>query len=296
VGEYYVESEAKIVSENGTEFFFQAHSMSHGWVKPHIHTAVEMLYITAGSFQIFAENIEYTLSAGEAILFRSHTLHRVRALEEGSGYYVLKWHPSFILGISSAENGAAYLLKLAQRRETAKVAWSRAECEKNGIAAGMARLSREWDGQAYGADIAIKAAAAELLLFLLRDMAGAHETREEGSMPREQLTRRIYDVTVYIHKHYAEELTAEECARRAVMSYSYFSRSFKRLTGKSFKNYLAAVRIDHAEKALLATERPITEIATACGFNSVAYFSATYKALKGMTPSEARAVGRRMEA
>ncbi len=288
MSEYYVESEAKIMSENGTEFFLQTFSLAGGQVNPHIHSAVEMLYVAHGAFQFFAENRELRLGEGEAILFRSHTIHRACPLAEGSSYYVLKWHPSFILSISSAAQGVAYLLRLAQYHESAKVAWSREECERSGLAACIARLTREEREQGYGGDIAKRIAAAEILLILLRDIESMQPTAQLPDAMQSSLARRIYDTTVYVQKHYAEELSAEECARRAAMSYSYFSRSFKRLTGKPFKDYLAAVRIRHAEKALLTTDKPITEIATACGFNSVAYFSATYKRLQGVTPTAVR--------
>jgi len=74
----------------------------------------------------------------------------------------------------------------------------------------------------------------------------------------------------------------------AYMSYSYFSRCFYRITGKSFKEYLNLTRINRAEKAILTTDKSVTEIAGDCGFNSVSYFISTYKKLKGVTPLSLR--------
>jgi len=91
-----------------------------------------------------------------------------------------------------------------------------------------------------------------------------------------------------LFKHYAEDLTMEECSRMCFMSYSYFSKKFKQITGKTFKNYLLATRINHAQKLLMTTEKPITQISSECGFNNVSYFSALYKKMKGMSPSIVR--------
>ena len=138
----------------------------------------------------------------------------------------------------------------------------------------------------YGSDIAIRISAAEIVLALLRDTE--QQLLPPADAQNENLIRRIYDAIVYINKHYAEDITAESCSRYVFLSYSYFSRSFKRITGHTFKDYLILTRLNHAEKELVSTEKPITEIASGCGFNSVSYFIAMYKKLKGTTPSAFR--------
>ena len=76
----------------------------------------------------------------------------------------------------------------------------------------------------------------------------------------------------------------QDCSRVACMSYSYFSRSFRAITGKNFKEYLNQIRVAHAEKALLTTDRSVTEVANHCGYDNVSYFISVYKHLKGETP------------
>ena len=203
-------------------------------------------------------------------------------------YYVLKLHPSLILAISSHEQGALYLLKLAIFNDSSKILWSRDECKSFGISRIFEHLLDEYREERYGYDIALKTYGVQVLLSVMRTLEerGVGTDIEEGN--NEKLYRRIYDAIIYINKHYAEDITARDCARELFMSYSYFSRSFKRMTGKSFTDYLIGVRINRAEKALLSGEKPITEIAVECGFNNTAYFSAVYKKLKGLSPTVAR--------
>jgi len=68
------------------------------------------------------------------------------------------------------------------------------------------------------------------------------------------------------------------------MSYSYFSRSFRRVTGLSFKKYLNQTRINRAEQMLLTGNGSVSEIAMECGYNSISYFISVYKSIKGTTP------------
>ena len=72
------------------------------------------------------------------------------------------------------------------------------------------------------------------------------------------------------------------------MSYSYFSRCFKNVTGKTFKEYLNMVRINHAQRLLATTTLSVTQVALECGYNNISYFIAVYKSLKGETPLSSR--------
>lgn len=287
--EYYVEPEIKTVTETGIEFFYQNIDSTDIIVHPHIHTAVEILFIDKGHFRVFADNQEYILSPGDTILFRSHTIHKVFALSKGkSGYYVLKIKPGNVLDFASRNLGSSYLLRLSLSNKNEKTVWQKNECDSIGLTELLECLISESAKQSYGSDIAMKLCSAKVLLLMLRDIEKEHSISKLSDSLDENLVRRIYNSIVYINSNYAEELTAEECGKLQYMSYSYFSRSFKRITGMCFKDYLNMTRINHAEKALLSSNKTITQISAECGFNNVSYFISTYKRFKGVTPAAFR--------
>lgn len=286
MSEFYVEKENQIISQTGMEFFRFEFDDCKRLVRPHIHSAVEILLIVEGRFRVYSENREHIATEGETVLFRPNTIHRIYQESDSGSYYVLKLHPSFLSGIMSEAHATACLLRLALWNDESRIAWSREESEKLGILALRDRLITEANSEDDCSELARKLYGAEILLIILRQI-GSNKDPATGEA-NEQLLRRMYDAIVYVNKHYAEEITAEDCSRRLYMSYSYFSRKFKEITGKSFKSYLTATRINHAEKALLSTEKPITQIAMECGFNNLAYFSSIYKKLKGVSPSAAR--------
>lgn len=90
----------------------------------------------------------------------------------------------------------------------------------------------------------------------------------------------------YISENYNSDLSLEFLARKFSMSPSYFSKQFKNITGVGLNEYINVSRISRAEKLLLKTNRPITEIATECGFNDSNYFAAVFKKIKGTTPKK----------
>lgn len=285
--EYRYEQEHAVITKTGIEFFLQKMPNSVGRVNPHVHSAIEILYIVKGKFRMFADDTEVVVGEGCTVLFRSNTVHKIFPLSPGeSFYYVLKIKPTLIMDFSSPDERGSYLMDLALGTGDRKVMWTAKEAEDSGISAEILKIANEAEQQDYGYDIAMKAGAARVLLAILRDTRPI-ESRLDCGLSENNI-RRIYDVTVYINSHYGENLTASDCASRAIMSVSYFSRCFAKVTGKSFKDYLNTVRVSHAEKALATTDRSVTEIAADCGFSNVSYFISVYKKLKGITPLAAR--------
>lgn len=289
---YRVEAEQEPIARTGIEFFYYDFREHKKQVSPHIHSAVELLYIKRGQFQIFADDREILIGEGDTVLLRSNTIHRIYAQQDGDvGYYVFKFSPDFLMGLAAPENRGAYLLQLALDKKDGRLIWTAEESEKNGLHTAFGCMINALESPSCAADVAMKLGATSVILSLLRDLIKDTQEVSAGDLPGEEAVRRIYEVTVYLNEHYADSISAADCAAMAYMSYSYFSRCFARVTGKSFKEYLNVTRINRAEKAILTSDKSVTEIAGDCGFNSVSYFISTYKRLKGTTPLSLR--GRR---
>jgi transcriptional regulator GlxA family with amidase domain len=52
--------------------------------------------------------------------------------------------------------------------------------------------------------------------------------------------------------------------------------------------YLADVRLNHAKILLTTTEQPVTDIAFACGYNSLEHFTTAYKRKFKTSPGQQR--------
>ncbi len=98
---------------------------------------------------------------------------------------------------------------------------------------------------------------------------------------------RIKKVLYYIANHYHEPLTVQNMAEMVNLSDMYFGNLFKKETGISFRSLLTSIRINHAEEMLYSGEFKINEIAEACGFSDVFYFSRLFKENRGFAPSQA---------
>jgi AraC-like DNA-binding protein len=94
----------------------------------------------------------------------------------------------------------------------------------------------------------------------------------------------------YINSHFREELSLDDVAEFAGFSRYYFSRSFKKQTGYSFKDYLCQKRLQVAMDLLIRSNCSMREVAIESGFGSVATFNRVFREKKGCTPTQYRAI------
>lgn len=261
------------------EFFLQSNVKNKLACDAHIHNAVELIYVNEGSYTVTLDDVCYEIIEGDLVLFCSEAVHYIVTGEsECNSYYVIKIPPSFFIGMATNDAAVEYAMRFAFNRKENKCLWHRDELEKNKMKNVLDELINEYEDEKYASEIAIKLKIMELLLAILRDDAF------ELIPANYQIYRLIYSVMCYIQEKYAEDIDEKELAKGCGMSYSYFSRSFKRITGMTFKNYLNRTRIGKAEQFILQNGGSISEAASACGYNSISYFISVYRAIMGKTP------------
>jgi len=99
---------------------------------------------------------------------------------------------------------------------------------------------------------------------------------------------RINKVFTYIQKQSADGLSLRKAAELVHLSDSAFCKFFKRVTGRTFSDYVNDIRTGNACRLLTETDRTIGEVAHASGFESLTYFNRVFLKKKGMTPGAFR--------
>ena len=103
-------------------------------------------------------------------------------------------------------------------------------------------------------------------------------------------SRRVAKVKDYISNHYAEDLRLEDLAALVGMAPSAFSRFFRQHTNRTLSDYIIDIRLGNAARLLVDTTTSISEICYACGFNNLSNFNRIFKARRGNTPRDFRAL------
>ena len=93
-------------------------------------------------------------------------------------------------------------------------------------------------------------------------------------------------ITIYLTKNYCNDIKANDIGDAVGLHPDYANHIFKKAFGTTISDYIAELRIAHAQRKLLTTDMSITDIAYECGFNSIARFNATFFKKIQCTPRE----------
>lgn len=91
---------------------------------------------------------------------------------------------------------------------------------------------------------------------------------------------------LYIEQNYSKDIVLDEVSRYLQISPYYFSKLFKKRTGKNFIEYLTSVRIEKAKELLRNSSKSMKEICMEVGYSDANYFSRTFKKNVGLSPTE----------
>ena len=132
-----------------------------------------------------------------------------------------------------------------------------------------------------------------LLLEILQELAETNDYHllcEHGFSHKLNYTHseRINIVYKYIQDHYREKISLADIAARLNMTEEYFSRFFSRMMKKSFFEFLNEYKINRACKLLIESDKQVSEICYASGFESIPFFYRQFKKFKKVQPKNYR--------
>jgi len=99
-------------------------------------------------------------------------------------------------------------------------------------------------------------------------------------------SKRLDGVLKFISDHYADSISLDEVSGVACMTPNSFCRFFKKMTSKSYTQYLNEVRIHNASRLLAQESMNVTEVCDTVGYKSITHFNRQFKQIMGQTPSQ----------
>ena len=100
----------------------------------------------------------------------------------------------------------------------------------------------------------------------------------------------VEQMKLYIQNNFQKNISIELLSNLFYLNRSYCSSIFKERTGQNFTDYLNTLRIEHAKKLLVSTNKKNTQIALDSGYPNVKYFYRIFKKKTKMTPEAYRAL------
>ena len=126
---------------------------------------------------------------------------------------------------------------------------------------------------------------AELLFVLSWKETSKIKKKPSVSKSRAELAK---NVAAYLCENTNRKVTCEELSEHFHMSSSNIRSSFKAVYGIPVSSYIRTYKIQCASSLLIKTNKPITEIAGECGYDTPGKFSAAFKEIMGESPHDFR--------
>ena len=123
--------------------------------------------------------------------------------------------------------------------------------------------------------------AIERILILVSRHSTSNQLQSNNLLP---LHTGIRKALFYLQNHFREPIDLRTIAGIANLAPHYFSELFHTQVGKTFQDYLVALRISLAGKLLRSTRMPVTEICFQSGMGSISQFDRAFKRQFGCSP------------
>lgn len=103
-----------------------------------------------------------------------------------------------------------------------------------------------------------------------------------------QDNNKIEIIFHHVRNNFTQQITLDEISEKVSMTVPAFCRYFKKVTGKTFTQFVNEFRIVHATKLLAEKPTSITDICFESGFNNFSHFNKLFKKFTGKSPLKYR--------
>ena len=258
----------------------------------HNHEFFEFFYVAEGRFLHNLNGEERMVRKGDVVLMNPKHRHSFRPLEKEPAETIQAlFMPSFI-GVDTKllkkVKGFIELVYLEPFYDKGFKTFHLFGMSELKIRSLLFELLYEFQEKPKGYEIAIKTKLLDLLISLVR----IYETEKKKNPAAEKLSKKakaITDSIAYIDTHFKEDLKLEDISlNKADLTKEYFCTVFKKITGRTFTEYVTELRIAEAKRLLSSGSMAVTEICFDSGFKDLSHFTRTFKLVTGYNPSAFR--------
>lgn len=263
------------------DIFIQDNLKKRIIVSPHWHDCFEILYTIEGTSMQYINDKSFGTIKHDLIIINEGDIHyTICEPQKDVRILVVKFLPQLLDNSYSKVFESKYILAFLNSRikQTCyPVDTLNNSTEIHNLLMG---LYKEFTESKEGYEIFIKGYIYQLIAYLVRnDVLNINRPSD-----KKQDLLKLDKLFNYIENHFRENIDLKKAAGMLNLSYYYFSRYFKKITGRNFKQYVDFVRVCEVEKLLLSEDINISQAAYEVGFSNVSSFNRVFKRVRGYTP------------
>lgn len=228
-----------------------------------------ILYVERGVCHLLLDGEWLAVSPGSIVLFRPYEPQR---------YYYLKEDDSVSHYIHFTGVGCEHILKKLEIYDV--------KVFNMGKSTTYVRLSEQMVREFSLRKPMYKDWCASCLYQLL-SLIGRKRALRQSHIDKKSESR-INSASMRIYENITSPPSISELAEECYLSTGRFVHLFKEVTGKSYTEFIASIRMERAKEMLALTDLSINDISRAVGYEDQNYFSRYFRKIEGCSPLEYR--------
>ena len=248
-----------------------------------IHEDIEIKYFYEGASTLLVRDKTVVARAGDIIVINPYEFHTTIDCGQKTGKYHL-----FIIPLNYFTDTGISDFNLRDLLLIKRVSFN-TKLNNSRMANILTHIAEEQKEKSSSYQMAIHGLLTEFFALLLRD--GISDKQHDSISDATMRTYNLIEPALrHIRDNFSEHITVEKLSELCQTSKYHFCRVFKSVTGQTVIEYLNEYRLKCADALLKNSDKSITYIADACGFNSEQYFCRSYKQKFGVSPGKCRKI------
>ncbi len=247
------------------------------------HDFWELLYVDKGEINVMADDKKYVLAKGEIIFHKPNQWHNVIA----NG----KVAPNLIVIAFDCKSKAMEFFedKVLTIDDRIKAHFATIISEaKNAYSVDLSDPSckalKKRKHITFASEQILRIHLELLLIEMIRDKEIYSTVAKTNSSIREYAQEEKLSIIIeFLKENVHKRLTLEDICHETLLSKSSLIKIFKEGMGISVMEYFKKLKIDEAKLLIREGNYNFTQISSILGYNSIHYFSRTFKTVTGMT-------------
>ena len=252
-------------------YYDSVRPVAHQW-----HREDEFLYMVSGCAVYTINGRKIELKAGDCVFCAGRGLHSLIAEKnQPFRFKAVVCSRKYLFG--AKDKCSEYFNK------ELKIFYNKNIPAEAEITERVKEICRLLEQRSYGYELDVKGKLIGLYSVIV-----ANKLFEKDNIQRLTPNNNLLSAITHIHNNFSDKLYAHELASLTGYSVPYFEKFFKEQVGMTPSEYIMMYRLNTAGDLLRETNKSITEIAHACGFNNVSFFIREFKKDYSVTPNKYR--------
>ncbi|MBN0989096.1 helix-turn-helix domain-containing protein [Amphritea pacifica] len=278
ITDFYGESTSWPVEDMVHSEQLSLRSALNNWqIKPHRHKdLMQLFFVLCGQGSAQVDNRSLTLKAGDLLVIPEQCVHKFHWESGSDGFVIAVASPLLkqiekLLDAPSWTHGAATLLSAGEHQLY--------------LTSLLSSINEEYAGAESYRQLLLENRLLTLAIWITRQSTRLNEAIAKPKSRSEQHLKRFTDL---LESNFNKQHSVDWYAEHVGVTSAHLNEICKKLRHQTALSLIHQRLLTEAQRTLIFTVKPASDISHQLGFSDPAYFSRFFKRLCGVTPKQFR--------